>query len=119
MGERAIRGTVLTRGASGSIGSRLRAPLREAGADVVALRRAGSPPPRAGRSAVVDYADGDALRRLVEKERPALVFHVAGATKGVTYDDFHRANVMPTQNLLSALRSGWPEVRRFVHFSSL
>jgi nucleoside-diphosphate-sugar epimerase len=119
MGERAIQGTVLITGASGFIGGRLREALLDAGADVVALRRAGSPVPRRGRSAVVEYADKDGLRRLVEKERPALVFHVAGATKGVTYGDFQRANVMPTQNLIEALRDAFPEVRRFVHVSSL
>jgi nucleoside-diphosphate-sugar epimerase len=119
MGERSIEGTVLITGASGFIGGRLREALLEAGADVVAVRRAGSPAPARGRSAVVDYADGDALRRLVEKERPALVFHVAGATKGVTYEDFQRANVMPTRNLLEALRAAHPGVRRFVLLSSL
>src|SRR4051812_4850930 len=103
MGERSIAGTVLITGASGFIGGRLRDALLAAGADVVALRRAGSPAPRGGRSAVVDYADTGALRRLIEKERPALVLHVAGATKGVTYDDFQRANVMPTRNLVEAL----------------
>jgi len=119
MGERKIQGTVLITGASGFIGGRLRDALLDAGADVVALRRAGSPEPRRGRSAVVEYADRDALRRLVEKEKPAFVYHVAGATKGVTYADFQRANVMPTENLASALRDACPGLRRFVLFSSL
>lgn len=119
MNERSLQGTVLITGASGFIGGRLRDALLDAGADVVALRRAGSPAPKRGRSAVVEYEDRDALRRLVEKERPALVFHVAGATKGVTYADFQRANVMPTRNLVEALRDAFPEVRRFVHVSSL
>ena len=119
MGERSIQGTVLITGASGFIGGRLRGALLDAGADVVALRRDGSPEPRRGRSAVVDYADTDGLRRLVEKEKPALVFHLAGATKGVTYDDFARANVMPTKNLVAALRDAHPDVRRFVLVSSL
>jgi nucleoside-diphosphate-sugar epimerase len=117
-GER-ISGTVLITGASGFIGGRLRDALLDAGADVVALRRQGSPAPRRGRSAVVDYADRDGLRRLVEKERPALVFHVAGATKGVTYADFEQANVMPTRNLVGALRDAHSDLRRFVLFSSL
>ena len=39
--------------------------------------------------------------------------------KGVTYADFQRANVMPTRNLLDALRDALPNVRRFVHVSSL
>jgi nucleoside-diphosphate-sugar epimerase len=116
---RSIEGTVLITGASGFIGGRLRDALLDAGADVVALRRRGSPEAKRGRSAVVEYDDRDGLRRLVEKEKPAYVFHVAGATKGVTYADFHRANVMPTKNLLDALRDAHPEVRRFVHVSSL
>lgn len=119
MAKRAIQGTVLITGASGFIGRRLRDALLDAGADVVALRRADSPAPGRGRSATVDYADRDALRRLVEKERPSFVFHVAGATKGVTYDDFQRANVMPTKHLVAALRDAHPEVKRFVHLSSL
>lgn len=117
--ERRISGTVLITGASGFIGGRLRDALLDAGADVVAIRRAGSPEARRGRSAVADYADLDALKKLVERERPSYVFHVAGATKGVTYEDFRAANVMPTRNLLTALREAHPEVQRFVHVSSL
>jgi nucleoside-diphosphate-sugar epimerase len=122
--ERSIQGTVLITGASGFIGGRLRDALVEAGAEVVALVRESSPsrrkaPPAGVRTALVDYADRDGLRRLVEKERPTLVLHVAGATKGVTYDDFHRANVVPTRNLVEALRDAWPAVRRFVHVSTL
>jgi nucleoside-diphosphate-sugar epimerase len=119
MAERSIQGTVLITGASGFIGTRLRDALLDAGADVVAIRRRGSPEARRGRSVVADYEDRDALLRLVEKEKPAFVYHVAGATKGVTYEDFQRANVMPTRNLLDALREACPEVRRFVHVSSL
>jgi nucleoside-diphosphate-sugar epimerase len=113
-----ITGTTLITGASGFIGGRLRDALLDAGADVVALRRAGSPEPKRGRSAAVDYADAGALRALVEKERPAFVFHVAGATKGVTYADFQQANVMPTKNLLQALLDARAPVQRFVHVSS-
>ncbi|MFT3773593.1 MAG: NAD(P)-dependent oxidoreductase [Minicystis sp.] len=119
MGRRTIDGTVLITGASGFIGSRLRDALLDAGADVVALRRPGSPEAKRGRSAVVEYDDRDGLKRLVEKEKPAFVYHVAGATKGVTYADFQRANVMPTRNVLDALRESHAGVRRFVHISSL
>ena len=119
MAERSIQGTALITGASGFIGTRLRDALLDAGADVVAIRRAGSPEAKRGRSVVADYDDRDALRRLVDKEKPAFVYHVAGATKGVTYADFQRANVMPTRNLLDAIREAHPGLRRFVHISSL
>lgn len=117
--DQKIEGTVLITGASGFIGSRLRDALLDRGVDVLAIRRAGSPEAKRGRSVVADYADYDGLRRLMEREKPTYVFHVAGATKGVTYEDFRRANVMPTKNLLDALREAHPEVRRFVHVSSL
>jgi nucleoside-diphosphate-sugar epimerase len=109
----------LITGASGFIGRRVKDALLERGVDVVAIRRADSPEPKKGRSAVVDYADQAALRELVAKEKPDYVIHVAGATKGVSYDDFRRANVMPTENLAKALVDGHPGVKRLVHVSSL
>lgn len=115
----ARRGTALVTGASGFIGRHLRDALLEAEIDVVSLRRPNSPASTRGRSASIDYADTDGLCRLMDKERPRYVFHVAGATKGVTYRDFFQANVMPTQNLLAALRTAHPCVERFVHISSL
>ena len=48
--------------------------------------------------------------------------HTAGpraATKGVSYGDFHRANVLPTQNLIAALEKAHPGAKRFVFVSSL
>jgi len=109
----------LVTGASGFIGGHLRDGLLAARADVVALARPSSPEPKAGRAVVADYADLPGLTRVMAEEKPDVVFHVAGATKGVTYDDFRRANVMPTENLLQALKDAHPEVSRFVLVSSL
>jgi nucleoside-diphosphate-sugar epimerase len=67
----------------------------------------------------VDYADVDGLTEVVRTERPTHVFHVAGATKGVTYEDFARANVMPTRHLLDALARAEHDLERFVLVSSL
>jgi nucleoside-diphosphate-sugar epimerase len=114
-----IEGKALITGASGFIGGRLRDALLAQGVDVLAIRRRGSPPAKKGRSVELDYEDLDGLVALLSTEKPDFVFHVAGATKGVTYEDFRRANVMPTKNLIEALRRAHPEVRRFVHFSSL
>ena len=114
-----LDGKILITGASGFIGSRLRDQLLASGGDVVALRRPGSPPANTGRSVEADYADLGALERMVADERPDYVLHVAGVTKGVTYEDFRRGNVMPTRNLLGALREKHPDVRRFVLVSSL
>src|SRR5262245_59961042 len=103
-----LEGKALVTGASGFIGGRLRDALLAAGADVVAIRRKGSPAAKKGRSAEVEYDDVDGLSRLVSEEGPDWVFHVAGATKGVTYADFQRANVLPTKNLLEALGRSHP-----------
>ena len=119
MSESHRPGVVLITGASGFIGSRLRDALLDDGHDVVALTRAGSPAPRRGRAAAVDYSDRESLERVLREERPEVVFHVAGATKGVTYQHYQRGNVMPTQNLLEAVRRTHPGLRRFVHVSSL
>jgi nucleoside-diphosphate-sugar epimerase len=106
-------------GASGFIGGHLRDALLAGGADVLSLLRGSSPPSTKGRSVAVDYADQAALSRIVRDEKPDYVFHVAGATKGVTYDDFRLANVVPTLGLLEALATEHPEVKRFVFVSSL
>ncbi len=114
-----LQGKAILTGASGFIGGRLRDTLLDAGVDVVSIRRGGSPEPSRGRSVVADYADVAGLQRIFAEERPDYVFHVAGATKGVTYADFQRANVMPTQNLLEAIVAAGAPLKRFVHVSSL
>jgi nucleoside-diphosphate-sugar epimerase len=114
-----LDGTVLITGASGFIGSRLRDALLASGSDVVAIRRPGSPPSKAGRSVQADYANVAELERVVATEKPDYVLHVAGVTKGTSYEDFRLGNVMPTRNLLGALHRQHPDTKRFVLVSSL
>jgi len=114
-----LEGKALITGASGFIGGRLRDALLEQGVDVLAVRRKGSPPAKKGRSVELTYADRAGIARVMGEEKPDWVFHVAGVTKGVTYEDFQNGNVMPTANLLKALRDAHPGVKRFVHVSSL
>jgi nucleoside-diphosphate-sugar epimerase len=115
----ALVGKVVLTGASGFIGSRLRDALLAAGNEVVSLVRASSPATKHGRAAAVDYADEASLRAVFERERPDYVFHVAGATKGVSREDFYRGNVQPTENLVRALKATHPTLKRFVLVSSL
>lgn len=109
----------LVTGASGFIGGHVRDALLSRGADVVSIRRKGSPPSKKGRSVEADYDDRAGLARIVREEKPDYVFHVAGATKGVSYGDFHRGNVVPTANLAAAVREEHPAISRFVLVSSL
>lgn len=108
----------LITGASGFIGRRLRRELLDQGVDVVAIRRKGSPPAKEGRSVSGDYADVDGLTRIIAEEKPDVLFHVAGVTKGRSYADFEAGNVMPTVNLLEACKAH-DELSRFVLVSSL
>jgi nucleoside-diphosphate-sugar epimerase len=117
--SRPIAGRVVITGASGFIGGQLRDALLASGTDVISLVRRESPPAKFGRSAAIDYGDLAGLTALFEREKPDYVFHVAGATKGVTYDDFKRGNVLPTTQLTEALLAVHPGVKRFVHVSSL
>ena len=113
-----LHGKVILTGASGFIGSNLRAALQAGGADVVSLVRAESPVSKHGRSIAVDYADLEALERVMREEAPDYVFHLAGATKGITYEDFWHANVVPTKNLIEALAREHPTLKRFLFVSS-
>lgn len=114
-----LDGKVLITGASGFIGGRLRDALLASGSDVLSIRRPGSPPSKAGRSVEADYASAAGLERIVADEKPDYVLHVAGVTKGTSYEEFQRGNVMPTRNLLRALREAHPDTKRFVLVSSL
>lgn len=114
-----LEGKVLITGASGFIGGQLRDTLLGQGSDVIAIRRAGSPEPKAGRSVQADFEQVAELERIIATERPDYVLHVGGVTKGRSYEDFRRGNVMPTRNLLTAVRREHPGVKRFVLVSSL
>jgi len=48
-----------------------------------------------------------------------MVVHVAGQIAGKNEADFHRGNVVATQNLLDAVRAYRPNLKRFLHVSSL
>lgn len=108
---------MLLTGASGFVGGQLRERLTQDGAEVVTLRRKASKPGQ-GRSLEVEYDDLPGLEKILADEKPDYLFHVAGATKGITYEDFQRANVMPTRHLLQASEKH-PGLKRFVYVSSL
>lgn len=115
-----VEGKVLITGASGFIGTRLREWLQTAGTEVVSVCRGEFASEEVGEALVhVDYAQLDQLEAVVRAHRPSYLIHLAGATKGRTYEDFRLGNVTPTESMLAALDAAdhWPQ--RFVLVSSL
>ncbi len=112
------KGAALVTGASGFIGRHVAQSLAQQGWDVVLLRRPASPPASL-RSVEAAYEDQDALTRIVSELQPRAIFHLAGVTKGVRYEDFTRGNLLPTQALLTATKNAAVPLERFVHVSSL
>jgi nucleoside-diphosphate-sugar epimerase len=91
-------------GASGFVGHTLVRRLREAGHEVRCLVRpmGGQPPPGVHRHVVV-FEEPRSLLHCDALEGADVVFHLAAATKAVSEEEFIRANVTPTRNILGAI----------------
>ena len=85
---------VLVTGSRGFLGSHLAAELRRArpSARLILSHRGDC-----------DLRDPAAVRRLVARAKPAVVFHLAGTTKAAGWDGLWEAHVGATINLLDAL----------------
>ena len=114
---------VLVTGANGFIGSNLVECLLSQGAKVNCLIRRDSTEGYLKclnvRKYEVDYTDVDTIMKCEGIEDVNHVFHLAGITKGVTRREFYEANVIPTKNLLEALKNRGVCLERFVLLSSL
>jgi len=111
----------LVTGATGFIGSHLVEALLQKGFTVTCLVRDVSR---------LRFLDGLNVRLVTgdcadDKSLPDAVrgidyvFHLAGLTKSCTEDDFIKANVSGTDNMIKAILSNNPGIKRFVHLSSL
>ena len=113
--------TALVTGASGFIGSHLVESLIKRGVSVRCFIRKSSNL-RWLEGLPVELAQGDFFSP--DTLEPALngveyVYHAAGLTKARKKEDYFRANHDVTRNLLLATRKFNPDLRRFVHISSL
>jgi nucleoside-diphosphate-sugar epimerase len=108
-------------GATGFIGSHLVDALLKKGVEVTCLVRA---------SSSLEYLEGlnvklvrgdcceaDAIFEGVKNSD--YIFHIAGLTKAKNSGDFHKANVVGTENLLNVVLKSGHNIKRFFHLSSL
>lgn len=112
---------VLVTGASGFLGSHVAERLKKRGDDVRVLVRKSSNK-KFLDTLGVEYAYG-AIEDAAAVEEAVVgveaIVHSAGIVKARTADEFFATNVQGTRNLLEAARKRVPDLRRFVHVSSL
>lgn len=114
-------GVVLVTGATGFVGGNLVRTLVEKGHSVACLVRSRSRAAELGRLpvrlVVADLDDLSGVRGALRNIHT--VYHIAGAIKAATREQYFRANQAGTRRLLEFLAETNPELRRFVHVSSL
>jgi nucleoside-diphosphate-sugar epimerase len=66
----------------------------------------------------IDFNNLDTLLQCPAVQNAEVVIHIAGVTKGIAQNDFRNGNVVPTKNLLEALRRTNPKLQRFIYISS-
>ncbi|MCS7013041.1 MAG: NAD-dependent epimerase/dehydratase family protein [Chloroherpetonaceae bacterium] len=110
----------LVTGATGFVGSWLVELLLQRGYRVRVLTRSSSSRNNLQglevEYVIVDYAQPETLLRAIEGVE--FVFHSAALTKARSEQEFYRANVEATENLLRATQHAAARLKRFVHIST-
>ena len=112
----------LITGASGFVGSHIVDHLHAKGYDIRVLARKGGSKPRYINHLPVEYIAGDFAdaASLTDAVRGVdYIFHSAGATAAKNRDGFFQGNQLATRNLLEGALRHAPNLKRFVHVSSL
>lgn len=107
---------VLITGASGFTGNWLGRACAEAGDDVIGVARsAGDTPPDSYELVALDLRDAGAVRRLLRRRAPEVVYHLAALSSvGKSWErpaETLRENVESAVNVLEALRHEAPDAR--------
>ena len=121
------RGPIVVTGANGFVGRHLLRALSDRDdASLIAWHRQPGGSNRTAEvvpSRVVDILDRDAVRRAIAEDRPAQLFHLAGAPHvGDSWRNLLptlQVNVLGTQHLLDAVRREHPECRVLVVTSGM
>ena len=106
---------VLITGASGFAGGYLMRACAEAGEEVVGVSRSGRVPAGTGEGRAVDLCDQTAVRSILRKARPDVVYHLASLSSvGRSWEDptgTVEDNVASSVNMLEGLRLEAPGAR--------
>lgn len=94
----------LVTGAAGFLGDHVRRTLEARGVEHLGLARSAGARSQAGRIEPLDLHDAGRLERCVREFRPTHVFHMAGTLRGGDAAAMFDANVVVTEELMSALR---------------
>ncbi|MDX2129581.1 MAG: NAD-dependent epimerase/dehydratase family protein [Chloroherpetonaceae bacterium] len=112
--------TALITGATGFIGSWLAEALLAKRFKVKALIRSVSSKENLMGTSMefvkADYDDLSSLEAAVEDAH--YIFHVAGVTKALSAAEYHKGNVIATENLLKAAKNSGKNLKKFIHISS-
>lgn len=114
-----MKKTALVTGGNGFIGHRLTDALLQAGYKVrIVSRRTPKKQPVNPDVSIVraDYQDAASLQKAMQG--CTVVYHLAAAIFGYTYEDFEKANARATRCMVEAARAT-PGLERFVYVSSL
>ena len=112
--------TILVTGSTGFIGVRLLKYLESRKVRVKVFLRHESPVSAVPEGVEVvrgSFSDIEALGRAVRGVDR--VVHLAGVTKALDEAGYDEGNVMPVKNMLAAIRTYSPDLRRFLYVSSL
>lgn len=111
----------LVTGATGFIGSHLVEQLHAKGYEIRTLVRKTSDTKWIDHMPVErvvgSLSDPESLRKSVEGVD--YVYHIAGVVAAKTREGFYQGNVEATRNLLQAVKEANPDLKRFIHASSL
>jgi nucleoside-diphosphate-sugar epimerase len=116
--EENIMKVVIT-GATGFIGRNLADKLAGNGAEIVCLTRQYSGKDKNCSPYQIRRVSYQDIQLLADAIHDAdYIFHVAGLTRGRTWEEYEHANISATKNLLQAVCLSKANIRRFIYVSS-
>ena len=111
---------IVITGSNGFVGQNLLTEIKSRfnDAQITCLVRSEKPSSDGINFTKVDYLNTESLLNEKSIAEADYIFHVAGVTKSHNWKGFYNGNVLPTENLLVAVRQNCNNLKRFVLVSS-